>query len=177
MSLNTAHPDQHKEENGVRGEEDENRNLCSRKNDQSREKWRILMQSWDAPISIQGCFNVLQSAAIKEGQHWRTANHSYHVYRDMAEDDKGRVTLPNQMKFQKSSKRGGTFSTQIFILQNLGTLNRAFWAHYLWKSCARILYYMASYLLATISIIKISNIFFLKMRGGGRIRFGTDTLP
>ena len=36
MSLNTAHPDQYKEENGVRGEEDENRNLSSGKNDQSR---------------------------------------------------------------------------------------------------------------------------------------------
>ena len=38
MSLNTAHPDQNKEENGVRGEEDENRNLSSEKNDQSIEK-------------------------------------------------------------------------------------------------------------------------------------------
>ena len=38
FSLKSPHPDQYKEENGIRGQEDENRNLCSRKNDQSREK-------------------------------------------------------------------------------------------------------------------------------------------
>ena len=42
---------------------------------------------------------------------------------------KGRMALPNQMNFRKSSKGGeGSFSIQKFTLQILGTLNRAFLA-------------------------------------------------
>ena len=34
------------------------------------------MQNWNAPISVQGCFILLQS--VKKEQHWWTTNHSYH---------------------------------------------------------------------------------------------------
>ena len=65
MSLNTAHPDQHKEENGVRGEEDENRNLCSRKNDQSIEK----MTDFDAKLKrTYFCSRLLKKNNTDEQQ-------------------------------------------------------------------------------------------------------------
>ena len=38
----------------------------------------------------------------------------------------GRVALSYQLIFRKSSKGGGSFSIQKFMLQILGTLNRAF---------------------------------------------------
>ena len=42
-------------------------------------------------------------------------------------ESKGRMAVPNRMNFRKSSKReGGSFLIQGFILQTLGTLNRAF---------------------------------------------------
>ena len=43
-------------------------------------------------------------------------------------DDKGRIPLPNRMNFWISAKGGGgrSFSIQKFLLQILGTLNRAF---------------------------------------------------
>ena len=36
------------------------------------------------------------------------------------------MALPNRMNFRKSAKGGGSFSIQKFMLQILGTLNRAF---------------------------------------------------
>ena len=41
---------------------------------------------------------------------------------------KGRIPLPNRVIFWKNAKGGGSFSIQKFMLQILGTLNRAFWA-------------------------------------------------
>ena len=42
--------------------------------------------------------------------------------------NKGRVAVLNWMNFWKSSKGGGSFSIQKFILQILGTLNKTFWS-------------------------------------------------
>ena len=50
---------------------------------------------------------------------------------------KGRITLPNRRNFWKSSKgEGESFSIQKFMLQILGTLNRAFWA---WNWSKRVI--------------------------------------
>ena len=61
MSLNTAHQDQYNEENGIWGQEDENRNLCSRKNDQSIEK----MRDFDTKLKrTYLCWRLLHSSPV-----------------------------------------------------------------------------------------------------------------
>ena len=90
---------------------------------------------------------------------------------------RGRVTLPNQMNFRKSSKRQLTPPP---TPQN---------GPYLWKSCACISYYLALVppcIYSTISLIKMCNIILRKWGGRveGRlefsrkfIRFGAAILP
>ena len=106
--------------------------------------------------------------------------------------NKGRLAALNRMTFRKCSGGGG--------LQILETLKRALWAWnwykrvisgfracffnkciethqngpYLWKSCARISYYLAIIpprICATISVIKKLQHNFPKMRGGACLIF------